>query len=304
MNAPNLPAGHAERMERVRLCLDGLSVGDAFGERFFRTDVLEVVERREVPSPPWYYTDDTVMALGIAEVLGLYGRIEQDELARVFAERYAAQPDRGYGPGARNVLGAIGGGLPWRTVSGAVFNGQGSLGNGSAMRVGPVGAYFAGEPEAVVENARLSAEVTHAHSEGAAGAIAAAVAAATAWGLRDSAGPDVGSQILGAAIANTSHSQVRAGLEQAAEIPLESDVSEAAMRLGNGSRVTCPDTVPFCVWCAAKFLRDYQAAMWATVSVLGDIDTNCAIVGAIVAGAAGREGIPADWIAAREELNM
>jgi ADP-ribosylglycohydrolase len=40
-----------------------------------------------------------------------------------------------------------------------LFNGQGSYGNGSAMRVAPVGAFFADDLKAVVENARLSAQV-------------------------------------------------------------------------------------------------------------------------------------------------
>jgi ADP-ribosylglycohydrolase len=40
------------------------------------------------------------------------------------------------------------------------------------------------------------------------------------------------------------------------------------------------------------------------VSVGGDIDTNCAIIGGIVALGAGREGIPSAWLAAREPLNF
>ena len=61
--------------------------------------------------------------------------------------------------------------------------------------------------------------------------------------------------------------------------------------------------MPFCLWCAAKYLDNYEEAMWATVSVLGDRDTTCAIVGGIVACYTGVEGIPPrDWRAAREPL--
>ena len=59
-----------------------------------------------------------------------------------------------------------------------LFGGEGSFGNGAAMRVAPLGAYFADELDAVVEQASFSAEVTHSHPEGIAGAIAVAVAAA------------------------------------------------------------------------------------------------------------------------------
>ena len=39
------------------------------------------------------YTDDTVMAMGIVEVLDRLGAIDQDTLARVFARRYGAEPE-------------------------------------------------------------------------------------------------------------------------------------------------------------------------------------------------------------------
>ena len=71
-----LPADHQERMAGVRLALDGLSVGDALGEQFFHFP--EFIGPRTVPPPRWRYTDDTAMALSIADRFGL---IEQDELA-------------------------------------------------------------------------------------------------------------------------------------------------------------------------------------------------------------------------------
>jgi len=62
------------------------------------------------------------------------------------------------------------------------------------------------------------------------------------------------------------------------------------------------DTVPFCLWCAARHVNNYQEVIWSAVSVYGDIDTNCAIVGGIVALSAGRESIPREWLKAREPL--
>ena len=61
-------------------------------------------------------------------------------------------------------------GAPWRTVASQAFGGEGSMGNGGAMRVSPVGAYFAEDLDAVVEHAAASAMVTHAHPDGRAGA--------------------------------------------------------------------------------------------------------------------------------------
>jgi ADP-ribosylglycohydrolase len=60
--------------------------------------------------------------------------------------------------------------------------------------------------------------------------------------------------------------------------------------------------VPFVLWCAGEQLASYEAALWLTVQGLGDIDTNCAMVGGIVAAFTGAEGIPAAWKTAREPL--
>ena len=64
------------------------------------------------------------------------------------------------------------------------------------------------------------------------------------------------------------------------------------------------DTVPFAVWCAATHVTDYADALWSCVEVGGDVDTTCAMVGGIVAGAVGIAGIPAEWRAAREPLSV
>jgi ADP-ribosylglycohydrolase len=96
--------------------------------------------------------------------------------------------------------------------------------------------------------------------------------------------------------------ETRTGLERALSLGLDRPVEEAASVLGNGSRITSPDTVPFAVWCAARHIDDYSEALWTTVSAGGDNDTNCAIVGGIVVLANGQKAIPEDRLAARESL--
>ena len=68
--------------------------------------------------------------------------------------------------------------------------------------------------------------------------------------------------------------------------------------LGNGTGLSAQDTVPFALWCAAQHLDDHEAALWLTVSGLGDRDTT----GAIMACAVGAEGIRSAWLQAREPL--
>ncbi|WP_375743408.1 ADP-ribosylglycohydrolase family protein [Corallococcus interemptor] len=166
-------------MTRALASLDGVSVGDAFGERFFGPHELVQpwVEQRILPRAPWGYTDDTEMTLSVVQVLEDHGHVDPDALALLFSKRYRRDKNRGYGGTAHDILWKLGLGLPWREVSSEVFEGQGSMGNGAAMRVAPLGAYFAGDLPRVVAEARASAEVTHMHPEGQAGAIAIAVAA-------------------------------------------------------------------------------------------------------------------------------
>jgi len=56
------------------------------------------------------------------------------------------------------------------------------------------------------------------------------------------------------------------------------------------------------LWAAAKHLDAYPEAIRTCARVGGDIDTTAAITGGIVAAYTGTEGIPADWLAARELL--
>src|SRR5690606_32169798 len=121
--------GRDERSARARLSLDGLSIGDAFGQRFFHPWVMESAAPDNLPDPPWHYTDDTEMAIAIVQVLEEVGRIDQDRLADRFAERYVAEPGRGYGAGAAELLRDVHAGADWRMTSRNLFGGSGSFGN-------------------------------------------------------------------------------------------------------------------------------------------------------------------------------
>src|SRR5262245_66668710 len=87
-----LPADHLTRLERAALSLEGLSVGDAFGECSFANHalVLDRFVNRQAPPPPWFFTDDTVMARSIVRCLQRHGYIDQDALAEYFAREYGA----------------------------------------------------------------------------------------------------------------------------------------------------------------------------------------------------------------------
>jgi ADP-ribosylglycohydrolase len=290
-----IPDSASERLERAHASLAGLSVGDAFGERLFLYP--EAIEARRLPSPRWETTDDTEMAIAIVDVLRRHGSADEERLAAAFTRRFLVDPGRGYGPGAIELLLRIGEGLHWSEAAASAFGGQGSMGNGSAMRVAPLGAYFADDEELLVVEAVRSAVVTHAHAEGRAGAVAVAVAAG--WAARGGGEP---AALFDAVLAATPPGPTRAGIERAADVPFDADPISVALEIGAGLNPTCPDTVPFCLWAFARHPGDYAEALWTTVSPIGDRDTNCAIVGGLAASLTGVEGIPPEWLDAREPL--
>ncbi|MBP0461431.1 ADP-ribosylglycohydrolase family protein [Streptomyces montanisoli] len=283
----------------ARRSLEGLAMGDAFGERWFSRfrepeEAREQIRRRRTPDEPrWPWTDDTALALAVHRVLVERGAVDQDRLAACFGLAYDAHSGRGYGYGMHVLLPALlSDPASWRTLAPGLFDG-GSLGNGAAMRVAPLGAWFADNLSRAAEQAALSARVTHAHPQGVAGAVAVAVAAALSAR---------GELTLDAVAAATPRGAVRDGLERACETPFTTEPARAADALGNGSRIRADDTVPFAVWTAARHHDDLADALWATAEALGDVDTTCAITGGIVGARTGISATPTDWRRRREPL--
>ncbi|MEV6069926.1 ADP-ribosylglycohydrolase family protein [Nocardia sp. NPDC052001] len=282
--------------------LDGLSVGDAVGAEFpiLRRSVAEL-RGGELPPGRWEWTDDTEMACTVVGELLEFGEIDQDRIAARFAERCDQRRD--YGFMTVDTLGRIGRGMPWRQVTVAAFGGDGSCGNGAAMRVAPLGAFYAEDVERVVAEAIRSAQVTHAHREGVAGAVAVALAAATAARGRLSGKRPAPGEFIDSVLDRLGNGETAQGIRRARGL-LGGSAGQAAEELGTGIRVTAQDTVPFAMWVAATHLDDYRAAVATCVGAGGDTDTTSAIVGGIVAAhTGGREGgLPAAWLAAREPL--
>jgi len=237
------------------------------------------------------------MARSIVQTLDQRDELDPDVLARHLARRYIEDPGRGYGGAAHDLLRQIGLGLSWKAASSSLFGGQGSFGNGAAMRVAPLGGYLAGGLDRVREQAILSARVTHFHPEGVAGAVAVAVAATWAWEQGAFGDPR---ELFDAVLEHTPPGETRHGIEVAATLPADTQPRVAARTLGSGQKISAQDTVPFVIWCAARHLDSFEEAFWTTVAGLGDRDTTCAMVGGIVA--LSTRAIPRQWLASREPL--
>lgn len=134
----------------------GAMIGDIVGS-VYEWDNIQTTAF-EFFKPTCFFTDDTVLTAATAQALltdGDYARAYQD-----FSRRY---PGRGYG------------GRFARWIQQENPQPYNSWGNGSAMRVSPVGFAF-NTVEEVLAEAERSARVTHNHPEGIKGAQAVALA--------------------------------------------------------------------------------------------------------------------------------
>jgi ADP-ribosylglycohydrolase len=284
------------RMGRALASLRGLAVGDALGSQFFVPSNVPLLKCRELPPGPWQWTDDTEMACSVVAVLAAHHRIDQDALAQSFATHHDF--DRGYGSAVNRMLRQVREGGDWRELAAALFNGQGSWGNGAAMRIAPLGAWYADDPEQATHQAEISAYPTHQHREAVVGAMAVAAAAALAAAP---GGPPSPEALLDGVVALVPKSAVGAGLRRARDMLDYGDAGTVAAVLGCGRRTSAHDTVPFALWSAARALGDYERAFWTTAQVGGDVDTTCAIVGGVLG--AGKAGMPpAEWTERTEAL--
>jgi poly(ADP-ribose) glycohydrolase ARH3 len=245
------------------------------------------------------YTDDTEMMVVLAESLAELGEIDPDQIALAFAERMDAS--RGYGTGAIQVLRRIADGEPWQTANRAAFS-DGSFGNGAAMRVAPVGAFYHHDPSALHGAAVAQAQVTHAHPDGVAGAVvqAHAVGIALFAGLHQQPiRPDyflraVAGRILARGMGD-EHLLFR--LQAAAQFAMHgSSLDELRDEIGNG--VTALEAVPAALALFLAARGEVQETLGMALQLGGDTDTIAAMAGALAGAYWGEDELPASALEA------
>lgn len=293
-----------QRLKFANKSLRGISIGDAFGESFFgETDkMLNHIRERSIPKTSWEFTDDTVMAIAVYDQLRRNNGINQNDLADQFAINHAKDTNRGYGATARRVLREIGEGGNWEEISRSVFEGMGSMGNGASMRVSPIGAYYFDDLIRVKELAIKSAEITHSNIEGITGAIAVAIGTAIATGVKLRKEKITPYEFINRIVEELPDTDTKAKIKKSTTIPYSYNIETVKSILGNGSKIMVQDTVPFSIWCSANNLTNFEEAIWKAVSILGDRDTICAIVGGITIMSTDENRVPKEWLESVEDF--
>jgi poly(ADP-ribose) glycohydrolase ARH3 len=273
--------------DRFSGSLLGLAIGDALGAHFEGQSQGSIARQyrtveKLIEAPPYgelSYTDDTQMAIGVAETLIKCKRIDEFEICKRFAANF--QPQRGYGRGARIVLEAMVEGWDHRELAANLFPG-GSFGNGAAMRVAPVGLMFHHDDQLLWEQARLSALPTHIHPLGIEGAQVLALAAGLAARI-DSFDRQAYFKTLSAACQLTEYS---GPLERAARV---ADPRDLAL-FGNG--IEASSSVVTAIASFGLTPESYEQTVGNAILLGGDTDTIAAMAGAISGAYLGQQAIP------------
>lgn len=243
------------------------------------------------------YTDDTEMMIALAESLVRKKGFDGEDLAHSFLDNFDFQ--RGYGAGTRRALELIRSGIDWREAGAKVFQG-GSYGNGSAMRIAPVGCLYFHDLEQVINVAFESSLITHAHPLGKEGA--ALQASAVALALKSDPEKQLDPEPFLAALREqlSADSPFQEKLQSISELikKEEPDVEEVAEELGNDSRALC--SAPPAIYSFLRYSDDFEEALVFAVGLGGDTDTIAAMAGAIAGAYKGKSAIPARWLNALE----
>ena len=217
----------------------GAIAGDIIGSVYERNNIK--TKSFELFSPKSKFTDDSVLTFATMDSI-----VNGKSYNETYKQWFRSYPDAGFGGGFKKW------GMSDRTKP---YN---SYGNGSAMRVSPIGFYYKSMDE-VLMRAEESAVVTHNHPEGIKGAksIAAAIFLA-----RSGRGKE----------------EIKKYIEESFEYDLSESID--SIRTWYKFDASCQGSVPQAIRC---FLESgsYEDAIRNAISIGGDSDTIACITGGI-----------------------
>jgi ADP-ribosylglycohydrolase len=307
-------AGALTRADRLVGALLGQALGDALGfvveaepphmaAAYVHDSLLagRAGARAHRSFPFGQYTDDTQLARELLLSVRAAGGWSPAAFAARVAELFRDGRDVGAGPGTRGAALRLRAGVGWREAGAP----PPYAGNGSAMRVAPLGVLLDGDAEALRLAAREQSWITHHDARCAAGAVAVAGTVA----LAAAPGP-IDARALLATVAAWAGAEDRSVGEAVAGVAGWLDVApdEAARRLhaagldpghaGRWQGISAFVTPSVC-WSLYTFLRapdDYWSAVCTAIAVGGDTDTMGAMAGAMAGARLGPAALPRELL--------
>jgi poly(ADP-ribose) glycohydrolase ARH3 len=275
-------------------CLLGSALGDAIGELAFHNTNKERLRYKLELVKELIYTDDTAMAIGIAESLLEIGRLDTEHLGETFQRNFRREPWRGYASGPPTIFAAVAQrGITYVEAAKSLFGGRGSFGNGAAMRIAPIGLIYHDSSD-LYDKVRLSASVTHAHPLGIDGSAIQAKAVAQAAEL------DPGTELspddfLNGLLNFTRTPEMKRKLLLVQRLIAE-NVSPVWAAQQIGRSVSAHESVPFSIYSFLLYPHSYEDCLYCSILNGGDRDTLGAMAGAISGAYLGIEALPQTWL--------
>jgi len=273
--------------------LVGTGIGDSLGAPFEGCrevnffEIEAIAESQEILT----YTDDTHMMIGVAESLVRNRGFAGEDMAYTFIKNYELEPFRGYGPGPPRIFQLIRAGAAWDEVAQGLYH-SGSYGNGSAMRIAPIGVFYHDNPAMLREVAYKSSQITHAHQLGKEGAALQAYAVALATSLEPGLAFNRG-DFLAKLLSYVADGVYQEKLNRIEALLNRPDRNRVITELGNG--IEAFNSVPTAIYSFLSQPHSFAQAILYAISLGGDTDTIGAMTGAISGAYLGFESIPSRW---------
>ncbi|MFX0016117.1 MAG: ADP-ribosylglycohydrolase family protein [Promethearchaeota archaeon] len=276
----------------------GSVIGDSWGAKY-EGSFHETIRVEDFQMVGGRYTDDSEMMKGVLEsLLGNKGKFNGQDMADTFVRNF--DHTRGYGPGTISILMQIKDGNQWDIPAKEAFYGEGSLGNGAAMRIGPVGLLYHKDLEKVKEIADKVSMITHFHTLGRQGAIlqSYAVALAVNSDPKNFEVLDFMEQLRTLQLSKVYQQKLeRIETYLSSPPPIDRIVSQL------GVNVTAPESVPSAIYHFLSNRTNFYEVLHSSIRCGGDTDTIACMSGAIAGAFLGERGIPKNWIDIIEDLD-
>jgi ADP-ribosylglycohydrolase len=287
--------------ERAQAMIYGLALGDALGWpiEFLNMQKVSIIYGTlgiQEPPTPARVTDDTQTSLVIAETLIDAADSELDVLMAGMTRRLidwsnSAENDRAPGYSVTEAARTLEAGVSWRESGGQ------AKGNGSSIRVAPIGYVYQYDTRRLKEVAHATGIATHAHPASDAAAIAAAYLIKLA--LEGVPPADWPNAVMD--FASGISDDFDAAMLKIGQVSQWTDENTAINHIGDGW--VGEEAVAMSIYCAIRYPDDFVGALRRAVNIPGDSDSVGCITGGLMGARLGLSAIPSDWIARLEKLD-
>ena len=280
----------------------GSALGDAAGYLAYKYQQRDDLLHKIDAVGRLTYTADTVMAVAMAETLIENGGIDTRKLGDNFIKHFASKPWQRQGAEPPEIYRIVEQeGIDYVYAARRLFEGEGSYGNGAAMRITPLGLFYYQSDE-IYAQAQASAEVTHTHPVGIDGAAVFARALARTVTLNPLR-PFSPQAFIDMLMAFARTDEIRNKLALIPDLLDEQVAPELAVeKLGNG--VAAHESVPMALFCFLRYPHTYLETVLCAITHGGERDTMGIMAGALSGAYLGLDAISPEWRNKLEDIRL